>query len=118
MNFFGLLTNYNVEKINTNYRCGQLINDYGEGFLPEERQPHANCANKEGEVVIKRALSYEVIKNLDIILTRTNRQIKLIKEKFPFIEEGKIMTIHQSKGLTFDRVAVVGIKRILSNVEE
>lgn len=111
MNLFDRLTDFKVEKRAINYRCCQAINDYGEGFLLEEKRPHAkSSSDNAGEVL----WSTEIPDDDSIILCRTNDQIDQLKEKYP---NRIIMTIHKSKGLTFNNVAVVGLDKRNSGEE-
>ena len=105
MNLFDKLVDFKVEKRIINYRCCQAINDYGEGFLLEEKRPHAkSCNDNDGEVM----WSTEIPDDDSIILCRTNDQLEQLEEKYP---NRIIMTIHKSKGLTFNNVAVVGLDK-------
>jgi hypothetical protein len=111
MDLFDRLTDFKVEKRAINYRCCQAINDYGEGFLLEEKRPHAkSSSDNNGEVL----WSAEIPDDDSIILCRTNDQIEQLKEKYP---NRIIMTIHKSKGLTFNNVAVVGLDKRNSGEE-
>lgn len=104
MNLFDTLKGFKEESRNTNYRCPQNINDYAEGFLKEETRPHATSITEKGEINFVK----KVPDDNSIIICRTVEQVNNIKEYYP---ERIIMTIHKSKGLTFDNVTVVGIDK-------
>lgn len=105
MDLFDKLVDFKIEKRIINYRCCQAINDYGEGFLLEEKRPHAKSySDNVGEVL----WSTEIPNDDSVILCRTNDQIEQLEEKYP---NRIIMTIHKSKGLTFNNVAVVGLDK-------
>lgn len=111
MDLFDRLIDFKIEKRIINYRCCQAINDYGEGFLLEEKRPHAKSnSNETGEVL----WSTEIPNDDSVILCRTNDQIEQLEEKY---SDRIIMTIHKSKGLTFDNVAVVGLDKRNSDEE-
>lgn len=109
---FNRLINFKVEYRSINYRCTQNINDYAEGFLSEKNRPFATSnLDNAGEI----DWSMEIPDDDSIILCRTNREVDFISQKYP---NRQVMTIHKSKGLTFDSVCVVGINKTMDNEEE
>lgn len=113
IDLFGKLTNFQIQRRTTNYRCGQIINDYAEGFLDEKKRPHATCIDKGGEV---RFVDVKELAQLNcVVLCRTNNQIEFLQKRFPQLN---YLTIHKAKGLTFDEVAVVGIEERKETEEE
>lgn len=114
INLFNRLKDFKVEKRSINYRCGQLINDYGEGFLLKENRPNAVSKVECAGTIEKRQLNE--IENVEcVVLCRTNEQVKRVKELYP---TKQVLTIHKAKGLSFDCVAVLGIENLKETVEE
>ena len=110
------LPNTTDETMNTNYRCPQVINDFAEGFLPENMRPHAECTSEKiGEILFPRELTPEFVSKFDIVLCRTNDELDFIKSHFSFVEA---TTIHKAKGLQFKSVLVIGVNKPTEKLEE
>lgn len=111
-NLFNRLRGFGIENRTINYRCPQNINDYAEGFLNAKNRPHAvSNLVKHGIVMF----SIEIPDDDSVILCRTNDEVDKVKEKYP---ARRVMTIHKSKGLTFDKVSIIGIDKSMDNEEE
>ena len=111
MDLFDRLKGFKIERRSINYRCAQNINDYGEGFLEEEKRPLAVSSNEREGIIM---WSTEIPDDDSVILCRTNEQVDKVKEDNP---NRIVMTIHKSKGLTFDKVSIVGIDKRNSEEE-
>lgn len=102
VNFFNNLEGFTMIHKNVNYRCPQNINDFAEDFLEEKFRPHAKSVlDYAGEINFFE----KVPDDGSVILCRTRDQRDAIKKEFP---KRLVMTAHSSKGLTFDKVSVVG----------
>ena len=111
-NLFNRLVGFDIENRFVNYRCPQNINDYAEGFLNSDHRPNAKSYLSTHGIVM---FSTEIPDDDSIILCRTNSEVDKITEKYP---ARQVMTIHKSKGLTFDKITIIGIDKNMEDEEE